>query len=95
MLALCQKPEGAFKAPTYILGGSDCSRTRQGGLLYSLIMIMKLMSVVTVLLAYTVKRTHREKKGYGPVLTGIFIHASVNLFSSRPVLLLPEVLPTP
>jgi hypothetical protein len=56
---------------------------------------MKLMSVVTVLLAYNTKRTHRENKGFGPVLTGIFIHSSVNLFSSHAVLSLPKVLPRP
>ena len=90
---MCQKPEGAFKAPTYILGGSDSSHTRQGGFL--IIHIKKLMSVVMALLAGNVKRNHRENEGYQPVETGIFIHSSVNLFSSRPVLLLPEVLPTP
>jgi hypothetical protein len=56
---------------------------------------MKLMSVVTVLLANVVKRTHREIKGYRPVLTGNFIHSSVNLFNSQTVLSLPEVHPAP
>ena len=88
MLAMCQKPEGAFKAPTYIVGGSDSSHTRQGGFL--IIHIKKLMSVVMALLAGNVKRNHREKKGYGPVLTGIFIHSSVNILNCFPLLSLPK-----
>jgi len=91
MLATCQKPEGAFKAPTYILGGSDSSHTRQGGFL--IILIKKLMSVVDALLAGNVKRTHRENKGYLPVLSGIFIHVSVNIFNCVPLLSLPKDLP--
>jgi hypothetical protein len=56
---------------------------------------MKLMSVVTALLAYNAEKTHREHKGYRPVPAGIFIHSSVNLFRSYAVLALPEVLPLP
>ena len=93
MLAMCQKPEGAFKAPTYILGGSDSSHTRQGGFL--IINIIMLMSVVKALLAGNVKRNHRENEGYQPVETGIFIHSSGNTFIGFPLLSLPKSLLRP
>jgi len=93
MLAMCQKPEGAFKAPTYIVGGSDSSHTRQGGFL--IIHIKKLMSVVMALLAGNVKRNHRENEGYLPVDTGIFIHSSVNILNCFPLLSLPKDLLRP
>lgn len=93
MLAACQKPEGAFKAPTYILGGSDSSHPRQGGFL--IINITKLMSVVKALLAGNVKKNHRENEGYHPVKAGIFIHSSVNTFIGFPPLSLPKGLLRP
>ena len=88
MLAMCQKPEGAFKAPTYILGGSDSSRTRQGGFLF--ILITKLLSMVGALLEKTIERSHRENKGYLPAQTGIFIHSSLNIYHCLPLLSLPK-----
>ena len=93
MLAMRQKPEGAFKAPTYILGGSDSSHTRQGGFL--IINIIMLMSVVKALLAGNVKRNHRENEGYLPVDAGIFIHSSVNILNCFPLLSLPKDLLRP
>jgi len=93
MLAMCQKPEGAFKAPTYILGGSDSSHTRQGGFL--IIHITKLLAIVKALLDGSIERSHRENEGYPPVQTGIFIHASVNIYYCLPLLSLPIDLPRP
>ena len=45
MLPMWQKPEGTFMAPTYNLGGSDSSRTRQGGIniLIRLVMVAVLL----------------------------------------------------
>jgi len=93
MLAMCQKPEGAFKAPTYILGGSDSSHTRQGGFLT--IIITKLMSVVKALLVRSIERSYGENKGYQPVHAGFFIHASVNFYYFLPLLSLPKDLARP
>ena len=93
MLAICQKPEGAFKAPTYLLGGSDSSHPRQGGFL--IIFFNTLMSVVKALLAGDAKKTHRENRGYLPIEPGIFIHSSVNFFFFFSLLSSPKDLPRP
>lgn len=46
MLPMWQKPKGPFMAPTYTIGGSNSSHTRQGGIN----LIIKLVSMVFVLL---------------------------------------------
>jgi len=71
MLALCQKPEGAFKAPTYVIGGSNFSRTRQGGFIFT--KITMLMTMVLALLVTRNKKNHRENNGFKSFITGFFI----------------------
>ena len=93
MLAMCQKPEGAFKAPTYLLGGSDSSHTRQGGFL--LFIMTKLKTMIKALLAGDEKKFYRENKGYLPAPAGIFIHPTVNIFYAFSLLSSPKDLPRP
>jgi hypothetical protein len=53
------------------------------------------LAVVKALLACSGERSHRDNKGYPPVQTGIFIHASVNIYYCLPLLSLPIDLPRP
>jgi hypothetical protein len=48
MLPRWQKPEGIFMAPTYSIGGSDSSHTRQGGILFifQLTVVSALLAIV-------------------------------------------------
>ncbi len=57
MLTRCQKPKATFMAPTYPIGGSDFSYTRQGGIH---IIFMTLAAVVLALLGGNVG----EKRKY-------------------------------
>lgn len=69
MLTRCQKPKATFMAPTYPIGGSDSSCTRQGGIN---IILMKLAAMVFALLGGSI----REKRKYstsGPSFAGYFI----------------------
>ncbi len=57
MLTRCQKPKATFMAPTYPIGGSDSSYTRQGGIH---ILLLKLAAIVFALLGGNL----REKREY-------------------------------
>jgi hypothetical protein len=56
MLTRCQKPKATFTAPTYPIGGSDSSHTRQGGIS---IIFVKLATIVFALLGGNMRE---EKK---------------------------------
>jgi hypothetical protein len=87
MLPRWQKPEGTFMAPTYPIGGSDSSCTRQGGINH----IEKLVAVISALLDGSLL-PHRENKLYGPVITGFLIDLSCNLLPDLRVFSTPKVL---
>jgi hypothetical protein len=53
------------------------------------------LAIVKALLDGSIERSHRENEGYPPVQTGIFIHASVNIYYCLPLLSLPIDLPRP
>jgi hypothetical protein len=88
MLASCQKPEGPFKAPTYLLGGSNFSRTRQGGLIFT--KITMLMTVVLELLVTNDKKFHRENNGFKSFITGFFIDSLHLSFPKDAVFSIPK-----
>jgi len=88
MLAMCQKPEGVFKAPTYLLGGSNFSRTRQGGLLFT--KITMLMTMVLELLVTNNKQNHRENNGFKSFITGFFIDSLQTSFPKDAVFSVPK-----
>ncbi len=71
MLPRWQKPEGIFMAPTYSIGGSDYSHTRQGGILF----ILRLVTAVSALLAKAFRK-NRENRGFRPAPAG-FVHKSL------------------
>ena len=74
MLPLWQKPEGSFMAPTYPMGGSDSSLTRQGGTLMSVLFtLMKLASVGPGLLEKKIA-FFKEKSAMRSVVTDPSIH---------------------
>ncbi len=67
ILPMRQKPEDAFKTPTYVIGGSDDSHTRQGGtnkIILPAAMVLKLLGI-------TDKKMNRENKGQMSLLRGI------------------------
>jgi hypothetical protein len=72
MLPRWQKPEGIFMAPTYSIGGSDSSHTRQGGILF----IFQL-TMVSALLANVICED-RGNRGSRPASAG-FVYRSVQL----------------
>jgi len=86
-----QKPEGAFKTPTYVIGGSDYSHTRQGGINK----IIMLATMVLKLLGITNIEMHRENKRHLPLLRGISINANINIFSVITVFSIPKALSRP
>jgi len=91
ILPLWQKPEDDFKTPTYVIGGSDISRTRQGGinkLILQAAMVLKLLGISN-------KKINRENKKHIPLLRGISINEKVNLFSIITVFSTPKVLSEP
>jgi len=88
MLALCQKPEGAFKAPTYLLGGSNFSRTRQGGSIFT--ELTMLMTMVLALLVTNNKKYHRENNEFKSFITGFFIHPLQTFFPRETVFSVPK-----
>jgi len=86
-----QKPEDAFMTPTYLIGGSDSSHTRQGGI------NITNMLVTMVLKLLVIKNTEmtRENIVTIPFLSGISIKEKVNLFSVFTVFSLPKALSKP
>lgn len=91
MLPRWQKPEDAFKTPTYVIGGSDYSHTRQGGIKK----IIMLAAMVLKLLGITNKEMHRENKRHAPLLRGISINTNINIFSIITVFSIPKALAKP
>jgi hypothetical protein len=88
MLAICQKPEGAFRAPTYLIGGSNFSRTRQGGFIFA--KITMLMTIVLELLVTNNKKNHRENNGFKSFITGFFIDFLQTSFPKDAVFSVPK-----
>jgi len=88
MLAMCQKPEGPFKAPTYLIGGSNFSRTRQGGSIFT--KITMLMTMVLALLVTNNKKNHRENNGFKSFITGFFIDYLQTFFPKDAVFSAPK-----
>jgi hypothetical protein len=87
MLPWRQKPEGTFMAPTYNLGGSDSSHTRQGGIK----ILITVLTVVLVLLDSILKK-NRENTMFRPVSTGLSIDYLINFPFRRSVFSTPKVL---
>jgi hypothetical protein len=75
MLPRWQKPEGIFMAPTYSIGGSDSSHTRQGGILITFITLQ--LTMVFALLA-NVPCEDRGNRGFGSASAG-FAYRSLQL----------------
>jgi len=74
--------------PTYVIGGSDISHTRQGGinkLIMQAAMVLKLLGIKN-------KKINRENKRHIPLLRGISINEQVNLFSIITVFSTPKML---
>lgn len=88
MLAMCQKPEGVFKAPTYLLGGSNFSRTRQGGLIFT--KITMLMTMVLGAFGYVQQKNNRENNGFKSLITGFFIDSLQTFFPEDAVFSVPK-----
>ncbi len=91
MLPRRQKPEGAFMTPTYLIGGSDSSHTRQGGVNIA----NMLAAMVLQLLVKINKQMDRESKLSTPCLSGISINEKINLFSIITVFSVPKALSKP
>ena len=91
MLPRWQKPEGAFMTPTYLIGGSDSSHTRQGGINIA----NMLTAMVLKLLVKINKEMNRENILPVPFLTGILINEKINLFSIITVFSIPKGLSKP
>jgi len=91
MLPRRQKPEDAFMTPTYLIGGSDSSHTRQGGINIANI----LTAMVLKLLVKINKEMNRENILPVPCFAGISINEKVNLFSIIIVFSIPKVLSKP
>jgi hypothetical protein len=92
MLPRWQKPEGAFMTPTYLIGGSDSSHTRQGGINIA----NMLTAMVLKLLVKINKEMNRENILPVPFLSGISIkNEKVNIFSIITVFSIPKVLSKP
>jgi len=73
--------------PTYVIGGSDISCTRQGGinkLIMQATMVLKLLGISN-------KKINRENNRHIPLLRGNSIHEKVNLFSIITVFSTPKV----
>lgn len=88
MLAICQKPEGVFKAPTYLLGGSNFSRTRQGGLIFT--KIPMLMTIVLALLVTNIKKNYRENNGFKSFVRDFFIDSLQSSFPRDAAFSIPK-----
>ncbi len=84
MLPMRQKPKDFFKAPTYTIGGSDSSHTRQGG-----IYLIKLVTMVFVLLA---GKFNRGNNIFKSVYTDFFIDSYNKFIFKIKVFSIPKVL---
>ena len=91
MLPRWQKPEDAFMTPTYLIGGSDSSHTRQGGINIANMIV----AMVLKLLVKINKEMNRENILLLPCLSGISINEKVNLSFITTVFSLPKVLSKP
>lgn len=86
-----QEPEDTFKTPTYLIGGSDSSHTRQGGInITNIIVAMGLK-----LLGIKNKAMNRENILSIPIFEGISIKEKAPLFSIFTVFSIPKVLIKP
>ena len=88
ILPMWQEPEEAFKTPTYVIGGSDASHTRQGGINITnmiVIMVLKLLGIKNIEMT-------RENILSTPFLSGISIQEKVNIFSIYIVSSIPKAL---
>jgi len=77
--------------PTYLIGGSDSSHTRQGGLNIANMltaMVLKLLVKINI-------EINRENILSVPFLSGISINEKVNLFSIITVFSIPKALSKP
>lgn len=90
MLPIWQKPKDTFMAPTYTIGGSDSSCTRQGGIN----LIMRLVSVVFILLGENFNKD-RGNNTVKSVVTGFFIDLSDKITFKIKDLSTPKVLLRP
>jgi len=91
ILPLWQKPEDVFMTPTYVIGGSDISHTRQGGInkfIMMAAMVLKLLGIKNIIM-------NRENKRHIPLLRGISINEKLNLFSIITVFSTPKPLSKP
>lgn len=85
MLPTRQKPEGTFMAPTYSLGGSDSSCTRQGGINTLIRLVM-----VVVLLVRNIRNREDGASAFEPA--GYLINLG-NIFLFKPLVFsTPKVL---
>ncbi len=74
-------------APTYNLGGSDSSHTRQGG-----INILTVVLTMVVVLLDSIVNKNRENTMFRPVATGPSIDYFINFPFKRNVFSTPKVL---
>ena len=86
-----QKPEDVFMTPTYIIGGSDSSHTRQGGV-HNIIL---LAAMVLGLLGATDRVRHRENNIHLPPMRGNTIDQDLNIFSAFTVFSLQRAIDKP
>jgi len=86
-----QEPEDTFKTPTYVIGGSDSSHTRQGGINIANMIV----AMVLQLLVIKNKAMNRENILRIPIFEGISIKEKANLFSIITVFSIPKVLYEP
>jgi len=86
-----QKPEDTFMTPTYLIGGSDSSHTRQGGITLANLLVTMVLKLLG--------RIHKEMNGENaltiPFLSGISIQKNVILSPSFTVFSIPKALPRP
>ena len=91
MLPMWQKPEGIFMAPTYTMGGSDSSHTRQGGIY---LFFIKLTTMVCALLDKKLKKD-RENNILGSVSADFSIDSDHKYSLTDSVFSTPKVLSRP
>ena len=90
MLPLRQKPKDPFMAPTYLIGGSDCSHTRQGGIILKIIMLVFMVKEI-----FGENSNKERENSFKSVFTGFSINFSnpnsfkIEVLSTPKVLLLP------
>lgn len=80
-----QEPKDIFMAPTYFIGGSDSSCTRQGG--------VNLIAGLLMVLALLVRRIrNRENNVFRPAPADYSINTNNNFLLKRSVFSIPKVL---